>query len=132
MESVTLIQCTASKRDEPSQARYLYDESGYFRDMRAWADSRGQPWFILSAKHGLVDPDDVIEPYDERGLSEDQAWGIAQELSEAGVRHVDITAGMDYTDPLIPELEHQGIDVVNHFAGNRIGTRRKLLQEHTE
>jgi len=57
---VTLIQCTNSKRDSVALARNLYDESRYFRLMRAWAEDRGDPWFILSAKHGLVPPGELL------------------------------------------------------------------------
>lgn len=28
-----------------------------------WAEQRGYEWFVLSAKHGVVAPDDVLEPY---------------------------------------------------------------------
>lgn len=128
---VTLIQCTNSKQDTASPARDLYDESQYFRRMREWANARGNPWFILSAKHGLVSPGTVIEPYDERGLSEQQANEIAAELSKRGVTVVDITAGRDYTNQLVPALEARGVDVINHFAGCRIGTRRSKLAEAT-
>lgn len=131
MNRVTLIQCTDSKRDEMALARDLYDESRYFRRMREWAESRGNSWFILSAKHGLVDPDESLEPYDEYGLSSEQAWQIATELSDRGIDVVDITAGREYTDPLIPALEFQTIDAVNHFAGEPIGRREKLLRQAT-
>ena len=131
MTDVTLIQCTNAKREEPAAARDLYDKSGYFRAMRAWADARGDPWYIVSAKHGLVYPNETLAPYDERGLSEAQAETIATTLSEKGVTTVHITAGIDYTNPLVPALEGRGIDVVNHFAGERIGKRRQLLKQAT-
>ena len=130
-KEVTLIQCTNSKRDEQSPARDLYDESDYFCKMRAWAEARNVPWFILSAKHGLLHPDTVIEPYDERGLHNGQARDIARELSNGGVGLVYLCAGKDYTDPLIPVLERSGIDVVDNFAGMRIGERRKELHKRT-
>jgi len=129
MSDVTLITCTNTKRDTPAPARDLYDESRYFRRMREWAESRGDPYRILSAKHGLVHPDTVLDPYDERGFSEEQARETAVELSEAGFDTVHVTGGRDYTDELVPELESRGVDVVNHFAGERIGTRQKLLRE---
>jgi hypothetical protein len=110
----------------------LYDESGYFCDMRAWAKARADPWYILSAKHGLVNRSEIIAPYDERGLSESQAEAIAADLAESGVDTAHITAGRDYTDPLVPELERRGIDVVNHFSGLQIGERRHALQEATK
>lgn len=130
-QRVTLIQCTDSKRDEAAIAADLYDESAYFRDMKEWAISRGNPWFILSAKYGLVGTLDEIEPYDERGISERQAWIITGQLLEKGVEHVDITGGKGYTEHLVPALESQGIDVVNHFEGKQIGDRRHLLQANT-
>jgi len=126
---VTLIQCTNSKRDTPALARDLYDESRYFRRMRAWAEHRGNPWYILSAKHGLVAPAEIIAPYDERGLTEEQASEISWSLHDLGVGTIHITAGRDYTNPLIPRLESFGMDVVNHFAGEPIGRREKQLCE---
>lgn len=131
MNAVTLIQCTNSKRNQPAPARNLYDPSGYFRDMRAWAQSRGDPWFILSAEHGLVPPERRLAPYDERGISESQAREIATELWRREFDTVHVTAGRDYTRHLVPELEERGLDVVNHFAGEPIGRRRHLLQTET-
>ena len=125
---VTLIQCTNTKRSGTHKARDLYDESAYFRRMRKWAQARGDPWYILSAKHGLVAPDTRLEPYDERGLTDTQAETIATQLHADGVDTIHVTAGRDYTDELVPELEARGIDVVNHFAGERIGTRRSKLE----
>lgn len=131
MSEITLIQCTDSKRGHSAPARDLYDESAYFCRMRAWAKARGDPWYILSANHGLVHPDTRLDPYNERGLSESQAETIATQLHADGVDIVHITAGRDYTGPLVPALESRGIDVVNHFAGERIGARRQLLKQAT-
>lgn len=131
MNEVTLIQCTNSKRTGTHAARDLYDESDYFVAMREWAKARGTPWFILSAKHGLVHPETAIADYDERGLDAKQATQIATMLVEDGVKTVHLTAGTDYTGVLIPELEARGIDTINHFAGERIGKRQQLLQQMT-
>lgn len=132
MSDATLIQCTNTKRDERAFARDLYDPSAYFRKMRAWARSRGAPWYILSAKHGLVAPTDELFPYDERGLSESQAEQIATELATRGVTCVHVCAGRDYLDPLTPALEQRGIDVVDSFTGLRIGERMAKLEEASD
>jgi hypothetical protein len=130
---VTLIQCTNSKRstnpDDVFRARNLYDASDYFTKMRAWAESHDRPWYILSAKHGLVAPDEIIAPYDERGISKSQAVEIALQITGLGFDTVHITAGRDYTEHLVPEIERDGVDVVNHFAGEPIGRRKQLLAE---
>lgn len=126
-----LIQCTRSKRDNPAPARDLYDKSDYFNDMKPWAKARPGPWFILSAKHGLVEPDDWLAPYNAYGLSEEQAREIAVELWKRGFDTIHVTAGREYTKHLVPALEERGIDVVNHFAGEKIGDRQSLLQQAT-
>lgn len=128
---VTLIQCTDSKRKQPAPARLLYDESSYFRAMREWAEAHDRPWYILSAKHGLVPPERRLGPYDERGISEEQAQRISRELWQQGYDVVHITAGRDYTNHLVPALEGRRIEVVNHFAGDRIQVRENKLKQET-
>ena len=56
-----LIPCGGAKLDHAAPARDLYT-GGLFRLARRFAEARG-PWWILSAKHGLVHPDTELEPY---------------------------------------------------------------------
>jgi hypothetical protein len=58
---VGLVACSRLKADRPAPARELY-VSPLFRAARAYAERRHGPgrWFILSAHHGLVDPDTVL------------------------------------------------------------------------
>lgn len=60
---VTLIGCVSRKAPGARPARDLYD-SELFRRRREFAERSGRPWFILSALHGVVDPDTVLDPYD--------------------------------------------------------------------
>lgn len=100
--------------------------------MREWARSTGKPWYILSAKHGLLEPMREIDDYNERGLSVKQSEQIAKELHDYGVTEVLITAGKDYTDPLTPELERLGIDVIEVCRGMQIGERMAELKKRTQ
>lgn len=100
--------------------------------MRAYAEATHDEYRILSAKHGLVHPEDRISPYDERGLTENQAEQIASTVAAWGKDRIEVVAGREYLDPLVPELEARGIDVINNFAGTGIGTRKKLLMERTQ
>lgn len=126
-----LIQCTKSKRDEAAKAKYLYDESRYFNAMRDYAEATGEMWFILSAKHGLLDPETVIEPYNEFGLSEKQAKEIAEEVAQEA-DYVELIGGKEYSNQLTPELEQRGVEVKELCRGDRIGTRVQKLQEKTD
>jgi len=62
-ERIALVGCGSAKRDEPHPAKHLYS-SGYFTLKRRYAEQYCDDWQILSAKHGLVDPDREIAPYD--------------------------------------------------------------------
>lgn len=76
--AVLLVTCVKSKRSTPSAAKDLYT-SQLFLKQRAYAEAAGLPWFILSAEHGLVAPDEWLAPY-ERYLPDTpssyrEAWG---------------------------------------------------------
>ena len=60
--TVVLVACSKSKAPAAARARDLYT-GGLFRLSVRYAESRGLPWAVLSAKHGLLDPDQVVEPY---------------------------------------------------------------------
>lgn len=58
-----LVGCVKKKSDRVGPAREVY-ASPLWRFRRKYAERLAVPWFILSAKHGLLDPDTRIEPYD--------------------------------------------------------------------
>lgn len=62
---VALVACGATKLDHAAPARDLY-VSQLFAKASAYAAATADEWFILSAMHGLVHPDTVLEPYDAR------------------------------------------------------------------
>jgi Family of unknown function (DUF6884) len=64
MSTIFLLSCVSKKRAIPLPARDLY-MSNWFLMAKTYVEKFGMPWFILSAKYGLVDPDTTIEPYDE-------------------------------------------------------------------
>lgn len=61
---VHLVACTKAKRAGSCPARELYAASDWFAKARAYVEGEGGPWFILSAKHGLVHPDRILAPYE--------------------------------------------------------------------
>ena len=76
---IVLITCVKTKRPRPCAAKDLY-VSPLFVKQRSYAEETGVPWFILSAEHGLVVPDEWLSPY-ERYLPDTpaafrSAWGI--------------------------------------------------------
>jgi hypothetical protein len=64
MRTVALVSCVKSKRPQASRAEHLYT-SALFQKARSYATQHSDLWFILSARHGLVDPQQIIEPYEQ-------------------------------------------------------------------
>ncbi len=62
---IGLVGCCKKKLDRAAPARELY-QSDLFKSSVAWLEARDEldGWAILSAKHRLVMPDDVIYPYE--------------------------------------------------------------------
>ena len=60
---VVVIPCSSTKLDRPAKAEDFYCGVGYFRHQLKVAKLSGKPWYILSTKHGLLLPTDVIAPY---------------------------------------------------------------------
>lgn len=65
IRTIGLIACGKTKLDAPAPAGELYT-GPLFRMARAYIEATCDEWGILSAKHGLVMPQTVIAPYDQR------------------------------------------------------------------
>jgi hypothetical protein len=64
MKNVCLIACASKKLAFASPAQDLY-QSALFSKSVTWMKGQNfDGWFILSAKHALVSPDTVLDPYD--------------------------------------------------------------------
>lgn len=77
LKKLILVGCVKSKRCAPSAAKDLYD-SPLWRYRRAYAERSGVDWYILSAKHDLLDPEKMIAPYNlaltDLRAAERRAW----------------------------------------------------------
>lgn len=112
---VGLVSCTKSKREKAAKPKDLYLESAFFRKARQYVEANHDAWYILSAKHYLLDPDgEPIEPYDETlsGASVDtkREWAetVFEQLREEGLlgdgNRLVFHAGRDYHEELTPLL----------------------------
>jgi hypothetical protein len=136
--TIALVGCARAKRPAPAPAGDLY-VSDLFRKSRAYAKQCADRWFILSAEHGLLHPEQVVSPYD-RGLKnmsavERAAWASrvleALEAVLVGADRVVILAGKHYYERLVPALRERGVEVVLPLEGMGIGSRLAWLARHT-
>nr|WP_254267805.1 DUF6884 domain-containing protein [Halorussus aquaticus] len=88
-------------------------ESVLFEKARNHCERFHDSWYVLSAKHGLLEPDgSKIEPYDlalsDLDAEERRKWGseVVTELRQQNVTddRLVIHAGKDYYEPLLEAL----------------------------
>jgi hypothetical protein len=123
---VLLLGCVKGKGPRPAPARELY-RSDLFRKRRAYAEASARPWFILSAQHGLVHPDDLLAPYDMALEKQSAAYraGWGREVAAALQRCLgplsgttfEVHAGAPYVEAIRGLLEAAGASVVLPLRG---------------
>ena len=130
-----LVSCVRLKGPTPAAAKDLYI-SDWFRKARAYVEKTGAPWSVLSAKHGLLHPDTVIEPYDKtlRTMPIDQRRAWAQtvladiENSIGDAESIVLLTTRRYREFLEPALRERGFSVQVPLKGLRIGEQLAWLK----
>lgn len=130
---ILLVGCVKGKLEWASRvsAKKLY-ASPLWRSRRSYAEQGGRPWFILSAKHGLLHPEERIAWYDldlsSLPAAERRAWSarvvdaLLARYSSIADKVVEIHAGNDYIDfGLASGLEEAGAIVERPLRGIPIG-----------
>lgn len=113
---VALVACAKRKRGGLQMAKYLYN-SPLFRLAFEHARRQCDRVYILSAKHGLLDPNTKIRSYDVSlstiSPGERRAWAkrVARQLvrKEKGPAYFFFFCGSAYADELVWELRRRGI-----------------------
>lgn len=118
MKTLGLISCTKSKQDYPCKASEMYQPSDLFRKAYAYAVRNYDFVAILSAKYGLLFPDDKIEPYDltlnnmksqQRKEWAEKVFNQMQNRLKLENYKVFFHAGKKYREYIIPKLRRIGI-----------------------
>ena len=136
MAHIGLISCASKKRATSARSMDLYD-SALFAKARAFVEQYCDYWFILSAKHGLLVPDHIINPYEEtlktKSALERQEWSqhvwqaLCSYLSSGD--KVTILAGERYREYLVPRLATHGCLVCVPLQGMGIGRQLQWLTQ---
>lgn len=130
---ILLVGCVKGKLEWASRvpARNLY-VSPLWRSRRIYAENSGRPWYILSAKYGLLDPDAPITWYDlalgDLPAAQRRAWSqrvvdsLVEKFPAMDGKIIEIHAGKDYVDfGLEAGLESAGAVVLRPLLGIPIG-----------
>jgi hypothetical protein len=139
MQRIALIPCTKKKAKGPTWAYAMYWPSNLFRLMYRYATNHGYRPIILSAKYGMLLPDDVIEPYNDTLVGaprkKREAWAVTvlgqlNALELAPGDEVLSLLSKPYGEFLLPVLRNEGLNVQEPLQGLGIGRRMAWLKEH--
>jgi len=134
MRTVFLVSCVSKKKPAQLPAKDLYD-SPWFKKARAYVESTGSLWFILSAEYGLLEPDRIVAPYektlnqmsirDRRHWSQDVLADLRRILTLDD--RVVFLAGMKYREFLDRNVAALCREVEVPMQGLRIGEQLQWL-----
>ena len=135
--TVYLVSCVSQKREHACAARDLY-VSNLFRKARRYVEASACPWYILSAEYGLVEPEQVVAPYERTlntmAVADRRAWAqrVFEQLMAAvpNATTVVFLAGERYREFLARHLKDRGLVVSVPMEGLRIGEQLSWLGQH--
>jgi hypothetical protein len=137
---ICLVACSSKKHDYPMRAEDIYDKSALFRKSKQYARTGGfDKWFILSSKHQLLLPGEIIEPYDLYlgSLNKEQRilWGAGVYMKlkpflSSGT-YVEILAGRIYVDAVLPYIQN-GAAIGLPLKSKGIGEQLQWLTKQTQ
>jgi hypothetical protein len=137
---IGLVSCVKSKLGRPAAARELYT-SALFRGARHFVERSCDRWFIVSAEHGLVDPAQILAPYEQSLTTASQAarreWSrrvlgqLDEQFGPDVSSHVfEIHAGAAYASfGLVDGLVARGARVELPLQGLGLGRRLQFYKE---
>lgn len=133
-DTLLVVPCSGAKLDHAAPARDLYRGTLTTMGLAA-ADAVAQSFagtrtLILSALHGLVDTDRVLEPYDVKMGDPGSIGGeqLAEQLRATGARRVIALTPNGYTAALAHACDLAGMELVMPLWGSRgIGEQRGRL-----
>lgn len=137
---IGLVGCGKRKAPTACRARDLYCGPLFVKRVR-YVDATCDRWYIVSALHGLLSPDTIVEPYDVTLIDADpderRRWAtrvvdqLATELGDLGGYSYEIHAGVEYRDyGLADALLATGATVMVPTEGLRLGKQYAFYKGH--
>lgn len=137
--TIALVSCVGQKLNVPAPASSLYT-SQWFNLAHKYVEYKECEWYILSAKHGVVAPTQVLEPYEitlnEMSKPERQQWAklVANQLRSLapGGGEFIFLAGEKYREFVIPQLKQWGYTIRVPMQGLEIGQQLQWLAKQVQ
>lgn len=128
---LVLVGCVKTKLEGRHKAKDLFI-SPLFIGRRSRAEALGCPWFVLSAKYGLLSPEREVDTYDvslnDASTAERRAWAakvldqLRESFGSVAGKTVEVHAGASYRKfGLVQGLKAEGAQVIMPLEHARQG-----------
>lgn len=121
-----LVSCGMAKKKVACKARNLYT-SPFVKLSAEWMERNCSQWAILSAKHGLLPPDKVTEPYDtylpDLSDKDRKDWAVLVRRQLHDEKRTILFAGGKFYVESINEGFKRPVEIINIFERLGIGNR---------
>lgn len=137
MRKIAFIGCSAKKAGFACPAKHLYRGEVF---KKAWRYCTTEPFdliFILSAKYGILSPDDVISPYNcslnDMNKKDRQHWYdmVKVQMSGKKIMNADdihyFFCGENYHKPFTGQKPLQGLSIGKSLAWFNVHTKTRGL-----
>jgi len=125
---VGLIACCGQKLEGRHAAGEIY-QSALFKKSKEWVEANCDKWFILSAKHGLLEPHQEIDAYDQTlndyTVMQRNEWSnrVRDQMADLSNDELFVLAGENYCGWT------KGLNVERPLAGKGIGQQLQWLTQ---
>ena len=136
MRKIVLVSCVKRKQKFSAKAKDLYTSTLFQSNLQYAYRLKPDAIYILSAKYGLVDLDQVIAPYDmtlnTMSESEKKTWArrVLDSLRQKANLEEDLfilLAGNNYRKYLIPEHKHYEIPLEGLSFGRQLQELKRRI-----
>lgn len=127
--NIYLISCVNMKEKIPCKAKNLYISPLFKKSLLYAKNNKADKIYILSAKYGLLDIDEVVEPYDltlnQMSKNEIEIWNdkvLSQLKSKTNLSSDNfiILAGKNYYQGLLQYINNYHLPLQNLGIGERL------------
>jgi hypothetical protein len=134
VRTIVLISCTSKKLPNKAKAEDLYLSPLFKLSLQYAYSLEPDAIFVLSAKHGLIDLEEELEPYDltlnDMRAKDVRRWASRvldqlRSVADLGTDRIVFLAGERYRKYLLPSISHYEVPL----GGLGIGEQLRFLKE---
>lgn len=138
---IALISCVKRKSNKPCKAKDMYI-SQLFKNSYLFAKENAEKVYILSAKYGLLQEDDIISPYEQTlkdmNIQARKIWSYKvlkklEKLCDIENDNFLILAGEKYREFICQKIKHYDAPLAKFGLGKQIQflkNQNKCLKTH--